>query len=59
MEKEEKFEPRDSTRHHRADEQAVTQKAGDGHRRKTAKTANPALKRKFSEQPPTKHNSKT
>ncbi|HWK56156.1 MAG TPA: hypothetical protein VNQ80_02385 [Parapedobacter sp.] len=59
MEKEEKFEPKDSTRDVKQQERAVTRKASQGHVQKGEKMANPALKRKFSEQPPTKHNSKT
>ncbi len=59
MEKKEKFEPKDSIRHPREAEQAVTHKGAQGNRQKGAKTANPARKREFSEQPPTKHNSKT
>ncbi|MGV3762175.1 hypothetical protein [Parapedobacter sp.] len=58
MKKDEKFEPKDSIRHPREREQVVTQKA-DLRVRKSPDTASPALKRKFSEQPPTKHNSKT
>ncbi|WP_326327013.1 hypothetical protein [Parapedobacter sp. 10938] len=59
MKKEEKFEPQDSTRHRNEDEQAVTRKTAHGHIPKSPKTTNPATKRKFSEHPPTKHNSKT
>jgi len=59
MEKGEKFEPRDSAQCPPKDEQAVTQKTDRTVNRKEAKTTNPASKRKFSEQPPTKHNSKT
>jgi len=59
MEKKEKFEPQDSENDPRKDEQAVTKKADRTHNQKEAKTTAPALKRKFSEQPPTKHNSKT
>ena len=59
MEKKKKFEPEDSARHRREDEQTITPPAEPVVDRKAAKTDEPALKRKYSEQPPTKHNAKT
>jgi len=59
MEKKEKLTPEDSAHRPRKDEQAVTKKPRGPQGPREAKTAAPALKRKFSEQPPTKHHSKT
>jgi len=59
MEKNEKLKPEDSVHRPRKDEQAITKKTRAHQKPRNAETATPALKRKFSEQPPTKHNSKT
>jgi len=59
MEKKEKFEPKDSNQQHRKSDQAVKSDGSEDYQRKEPKTKAPARKRQFSEQPPTKHNSKT
>ncbi|GGG98093.1 hypothetical protein GCM10007415_36990 [Parapedobacter pyrenivorans] len=61
MKKKAKFEPKDSNRRLREDDQIVDTDRSEsqtGHQEESNISA-PALKRKFSEQPPTKHNSKT
>jgi len=59
MDKNEKLKPEDSAHRPRKDEQVITKKTHAHQGSREAEKATPALKRKFSEQPPTKHNSKT
>ncbi len=59
MKKQEKFEPQDSDQQQPKSNQAVKDKKDNDYRRKEPSVTAPALKRKFSEQPPTSHNSKT
>lgn len=59
MKKKEKFEPVDSNHQPAEDDQTVRRREDQKYTRKEPKITAPALKRKFSEQPPTKHNAKT
>ncbi|GGC35783.1 hypothetical protein GCM10011386_29910 [Parapedobacter defluvii] len=59
MSQKEKFEPNDSGQQRPKANQVVKQAKDRDYQRKEPALTAPALKRKFSEQPPTWHNSKT
>ncbi|MGK6351379.1 hypothetical protein ACMGDE_08745 [Parapedobacter sp. DT-150] len=59
MGKHEAFEPTDSKQDRKKDKQVVKRPEDTRYDRDEANLANPAVKRKYSEQPPSKHNSKT
>ncbi|WP_090608826.1 hypothetical protein [Parapedobacter koreensis] len=59
MGKHEEFEPQDSKQDQKKDKQIVKRPEDNRYTSKEANLANPALKKTYSEQPPTKHNSKT
>lgn len=58
MGKDEKFEPRDSVRDRKDDGQVVKRAADKRYRQEEADLADPAKRRKYSEQPPTQRNAK-
>lgn len=59
MSKTEKLIPKDSEQRPVQAEQATDGQKGDRYRATDAGMRNPATKRKYSEQPPTKRNAKT
>ncbi|MFC3197499.1 hypothetical protein ACFOET_07725 [Parapedobacter deserti] len=59
MKEKESLEPRDSTQVRKKGKQVVKRAEDKDYERKDADMGSPALKRKFSEQPPTKRNSRT
>lgn len=59
MQNTEKFEPKDSVKNRKKSNQTAKKPQNQSYTKEEATLPNPEKKRKFSEQPPTKRNSKT